>query len=148
MIKKSPFILIIVLLVLVDQFLKCLIIKYLANIVSPNYGVLFGWINNPMVILLVLILGFCALVWMVKKLDLSKPLLLFALVLIFSGAISNVFDRILRGYVIDYIYLGLWPTFNLADIYIFSGVVLLIYEIFINNVHKKIDSTKGRFFCF
>ena len=48
------------------------------------------------------------------------------LVLIFSGAISNIIDRIRLGCVVDYIDLKFWPVFNLADVYISLGIVLLI----------------------
>lgn len=49
-----------------------------------------------------------------------------ALVLVFSGAASNVVDRITRGCVVDFIDLKIWPVFNLADIYIAIGILLLI----------------------
>lgn len=48
------------------------------------------------------------------------------LVLIFSGAISNMADRIRFGCVIDYIDLKIFPVFNLADIYITLGIILFI----------------------
>ena len=48
----------------------------------------------------------------------------FALVL--AGAIGNLADRIARGYVVDFIYLHRWPVFNVADICIAAGAVLLL----------------------
>lgn len=57
----------------------------------------------------------------------------FALILILSGAASNMFDRIIHGYVIDFIDLKFWPVFNLADIYITMGVVLLFFGLIKNN---------------
>ena len=56
-----------------------------------------------------------------------------ALVLILAGAIGNLIDRIRVGYVIDFIelYYGAWrfPTFNVADIAIFLGAVMLVLEL-------------------
>ncbi|RMB79025.1 signal peptidase II [Rhodococcus sp. SBT000017] len=49
-----------------------------------------------------------------------------ALALILAGALSNVLDRLVDGAVTDYFHTGWWPTFNLADVYITSGVVVLI----------------------
>jgi len=53
--------------------------------------------------------------------------------LLLGGAIGNLIDRILRGYVVDFLdfhYSGWhWPTFNIADIAIFMGVVLIIAEV-------------------
>jgi lipoprotein signal peptidase len=45
---------------------------------------------------------------------------------IISGAISNIIDRIYFGCVIDFIDLRFWPVFNLADIYITIGAIILI----------------------
>jgi signal peptidase II len=48
----------------------------------------------------------------------------FALVL--AGALGNLGDRVLRGYVVDFIRVPHWPVFNLADIWITIGVGLLL----------------------
>ena len=45
--------------------------------------------------------------------------------LILAGAVGNVVDRLARGYVVDFIQLPHWPTFNVADVAIVVGVVLL-----------------------
>ena len=54
----------------------------------------------------------------------------FAFMLIIAGALGNIFDRIRYGAVIDFLdfYIGSyhWPAFNLADIFICSGVGLII----------------------
>ena len=44
--------------------------------------------------------------------------------LIAGGAIGNVADRAIGGTVVDFIDLGWWPSFNLADVYLTVGVVL------------------------
>ena len=51
------------------------------------------------------------------------------LVLILSGAVSNIIDRIMHGCVVDFIDLKFWPVFNLADIYITIGIAMLILNI-------------------
>lgn len=48
--------------------------------------------------------------------------------LIFSGALGNVVDRAFRGVVIDFIHLSHWPVFNVADIAVVAGVVLLFFS--------------------
>ena len=57
-----------------------------------------------------------------------------ALVLILSGAIGNLIDRIRVGHVVDFIefYYGVWrfPAFNVADMAIFVGALMLILELF------------------
>jgi signal peptidase II len=47
----------------------------------------------------------------------------FALVL--AGALGNVVDRAMRGYVVDFIHLTRWPVFNVADIAVVAGALLL-----------------------
>ncbi|NJM05388.1 signal peptidase II [Candidatus Gracilibacteria bacterium] len=45
--------------------------------------------------------------------------------LIVGGAIGNIIDRLLHGYVIDFVRVGWWPVFNIADSAITIGVVML-----------------------
>ena len=65
----------------------------------------------------------------------------WGLIFIITGAISNIFDRLMNGYVIDFIYLHYkdfyWPAFNFADIYITFGVLMILYQFF-NEFKKKI----------
>ena len=59
-----------------------------------------------------------------------RPLALIGSTLVLSGAIGNLVDRALRGFVTDFIqwYYGsfFWPVFNLADVYVVVGVFLLL----------------------
>ena len=51
---------------------------------------------------------------------------------IFAGGLSNLIDRVWRGGVLDFLSLNIgdwyWPTFNIADIFIFLGVALLVIK--------------------
>jgi len=62
-----------------------------------------------------------------------------AFAFILSGAFSNLVDRLTRGCVIDFIDFKIWPVFNLADIYITIGVLLLFINILINNKSKILN---------
>ncbi|MEE9451839.1 MAG: signal peptidase II [Gammaproteobacteria bacterium] len=57
-----------------------------------------------------------------------------ALALILGGAIGNIIDRIIHGYVIDFLQLHIqdyyWPVFNVADSVITIGAVMLVLEFF------------------
>lgn len=48
------------------------------------------------------------------------------IILILSGAFSNIIDRLTFGCVTDFIDLKFWPVFNLADIFIVLGAVFLL----------------------
>lgn len=47
----------------------------------------------------------------------------FALVV--AGALGNLLDRAVRGYVVDFIHVTRWPVFNVADIAVVAGMILL-----------------------
>lgn len=50
-----------------------------------------------------------------------------ALILISVGALSNLYDRIMYGYVIDYLDLRYFTIFNLADMMITAGIIWLLW---------------------
>jgi signal peptidase II len=50
-----------------------------------------------------------------------------ALGLLLGGAVGNLIDRIRLGEVVDFIDVGAWPVFNLADSAVVVGVILIIY---------------------
>jgi signal peptidase II len=52
-----------------------------------------------------------------------------AYVLMLGGALGNLLDRVLRGYVVDFIHLPGWPVFNLADVFICIGIVLFLLSL-------------------
>ena len=61
---------------------------------------------------------------------------LFLLGIIFGGAIGNGFDRLFKGYVVDFIYLYPIPVFNIADIGITLGLLIFSFLV-ITNTDKK-----------
>jgi signal peptidase II len=78
------------------------------------------------------------IVWMLKKYPTQK-LFCFAVTMIMGGALGNVIDRALHGYVVDFLQFrfallepifrgGYFPTFNLADSAITLGAILLIAD--------------------
>jgi signal peptidase II len=59
-----------------------------------------------------------------------------ALVLITAGAIGNYLDRVVRGYVVDFVHVHYWPVFNwpvfnVADVYVTVGYILLASGYFV-----------------
>lgn len=55
----------------------------------------------------------------------------WALILVTAGAIGNYIDRVVRGYVVDFVHVHHWPVFNVADVYITVGYVLLAWVFFV-----------------
>ena len=104
---------------------------------SENRGVAFGVFNDSPSewrTTLLVVLSLAAVVgigFMLRKARDMDPASLWALSLILGGAAGNVFDRILRGRVTDFLELYVgdrhWPTFNVADsaIVIASGLLVI-----------------------
>ncbi|MCB9099989.1 MAG: signal peptidase II [Anaerolineales bacterium] len=55
-----------------------------------------------------------------------------------GGAMGNLLDRLIRGYVVDFVDIGFWPIFNIADISIVLGVTILAYHLW--NTDEHLDS--------
>jgi len=54
----------------------------------------------------------------------ERPLARLGLVVLLAGALGNLRDRVARGAVVDFIAIGWWPVFNLADVAIVAGTAL------------------------
>lgn len=70
------------------------------------------------------------LVWLLLRAPRHAGLPLLALVLVTAGAVGNYLDRIVRGYVVDFVHLKHWPVFNVADVYITAGYALFAWALF------------------
>lgn len=103
-----------------------------------NTGVAFGMANGGRYSNLIfgtialLTCGGILLLW--KKGHFHSGISRIAAALLIGGALGNVTDRILRGYVVDWITVDLqfmvWPSFNLADAYICIAATFLILSSF------------------
>lgn len=71
----------------------------------------------------------------------DEKLLAIALPLIIGGALGNLYDRLVHGYVVDFLsfHVAGWyyPAFNVADIAITLGAVALIWESFMGERRRK-----------
>lgn len=122
-----------------DHFTTHEIIPGLLNLIHvTNTGVAFGFFQTDgdllgAVLLTLAGIGALAFVsvyyWRTPS---SNVLLLTSLSLVLGGAIGNLADRMMQGFVTDFIdvYVGThhWPTFNVADSAISVGIVLMAFE--------------------
>lgn len=96
-----------------------------------NRGMAFGMLQGRRILFILLCIIFCAvLIWLFLKLPKTTyfaPLIITGGI-IAGGAVGNFIDRAVRGYVVDFIYFSLidFPVFNVADIYVVCGAVLLV----------------------
>ena len=96
-----------------------------------NRGAAFGILQGQKVIFLIItivILAIVAFVYLKSPMKRRFTFLRFILVLIAAGAVGNMIDRIMQGYVVDFFYLIIinFPIFNVADIYVTVAAALLI----------------------
>jgi signal peptidase II len=92
-----------------------------------NSGIAFGLFSGST--WLVIPLTGLAIVWMLVFFARSggrHPVLPVGLGLVIGGSVSNLVDRVRLGHVTDFLDLRYWPAFNLADIFIVVGVVVLL----------------------
>ena len=135
-------------LIVLDQLTKLAAVKILkdrpARSVIPgvfeleyleNHGAAFGMMQNKhwifvLFALFIVVLGVLAF----RRIPASGRFLPLQIVciLIVSGAIGNMIDRILHGYVIDFLYFSLinFPIFNVADIYVTVSCFMLLILLF------------------
>ena len=100
-----------------------------------NFGVSFGLFSGVISPWILVILGLLIVTFIFYLMkSASNNFEEWSLLIIISGAISNIIDRIFNGYVIDFIYFHykdfFWPAFNFADIYITIGIIMIIINIF------------------
>ena len=92
-----------------------------------NTGAAFGLFpSGGLAFTLVAIVVSLAIVYYFPRVPGGQPLLRFALALQLGGAIGNLIDRLLLGTVTDFVSVGTFPVFNVADSCISIGVALLV----------------------
>lgn len=157
---RLPYFLLVILTLCLDRWTKFLIqsrftlnesISVVDGIFNVTYvrntGVAFGIfssISSPAKsVLLSIFTAIAAIVVVVYSLKspVRNRLLQVALGFILGGALGNLYDRISYGYVIDFIEIYFrdyhWPSFNIADSAISTGVVLLAFEIIRNETQSR-----------
>lgn len=153
--KNILIILSIFLLVIFDQISKIFIssyvlkyndIKIIPNFLNltyiKNYGAAFGILEGKRVFFIIITI--LVLFYLIYELFKNKDkYCLISLVLIISGIIGNFIDRVVLGYVRDFISFKIFdPVFNLADSFIVIGVIIFIIFSIIgdkNGSKKRMD---------
>ena len=132
--------------VVADQVTKHLVATQLrldesVKVVGPlaihrvqNSGIAFGMFSQATVI--VAMATAVAVGWMVvffARSGARHPVLPAALGLLIGGSVSNLIDRVRLGHVTDFLDLGWWPAFNLADTFICVGVAILLVALLLSD---------------
>lgn len=136
----------------IDQASKYLIINYLhkditiiKNILyftyTKNNGAAFSiLIGKRLFLIIITLLIIITIIYYIKKNNVKDKINIIAFSLVLGGSIGNLIDRIIRGYVVDFISIKVFkynfPIFNIADSFICIGVFLLVF-ISLRKEYKK-----------
>lgn len=141
------YILIIIVGLILDRLTKILATKNFINnpIKGPlfnltyleNRGAAFGMLQDKRLFFLIITVAivFYLLFYFYKSYKTNPKILNVALAMIISGALGNFYDRLVNGYVVDFIEFSFvnFPVFNIADIFVTLGCALMIiYIVFIH----------------
>lgn len=144
------------LVIIADQITKALVTTYMSigdtafsvlNLFDITYvqnrGAAFSILSGKMWFLSVVSVLFCViLVIYCIKAKPTQPIFCLSLTMLFGGAFANAIDRIFRGFVVDFINASFitFPVFNIADMAITIGAILLIvYYIFLDKEEQNAD---------
>ncbi len=107
---------------------------------SFNTGAAFGlFVDHTFLLIIASFIGVGVLLYIYRLHPAHGLLLRISLGLQLGGAIGNLTDRIRFGQVTDFVKLGPWPIFNVADACIVVGIIILIALFFLNG-DKEPDS--------
>lgn len=95
---------------------------------AHNSGIAFGLASGGGARLVLLTLAALAVMGVLFSRDPIRPGMWVAVGLLAGGALGNLADRVRTDAVTDYIALASWPPFNLADVAITAGVLLLAFS--------------------
>ncbi len=109
---------------------------------KTNTGMAFGWLeNNRWVFMVLSTVGILAMLAYLIYLKGNGKLFCFSLSLVIGGGIGNMFDRVLLGYVVDFIDVrcfDFWKwIFNVADSAVCVGAALLILSVLLDYKKEK-----------
>lgn len=137
--KKVWLIILGICIILLDQITKAILIGKNTTVIpnvlnftyTENTGVAFGIGSSNLILIIIVnivVLGIIIKFIKERKEQVNFSILI-SLILILSGGIGNLIDRIARGYVIDFIDINVFnfPNFNIADISISIGIISLIF---------------------
>ena len=103
-----------------------------------NTGAAFGMMqggNWVLIFVMLSIIGYVVFSW--KELCAQGAWAKWGSVLILAGAFGNLYDRIVLGYVVDFLDFLVWPVFNVADSAITVGAGCFIISLFFNWKQKR-----------
>ena len=104
---------------------------------TKNYGAGFGILQGQTSILIFIAVFVVGLILFYYDRIPEKPFIVVSVALILGGVVGNLIDRIVLGYVTDFVRFWIWPSFNIADVAASLGVLGLIVYLLKKEGKKK-----------
>ena len=118
---------------------KKIVNEYVAIEITDNTGMAFGFNSgNTKNIFLSLIVIFIIISFIRNQRELIGTKELMAISLALGGGISNIIDRVFRGGVLDFIKVLFIPNFNIADLCICTGWILIVIFLIIYTKKEEV----------
>lgn len=109
-----------------------------------NTGAAFGMFpSGSLIFTLIAVVVAIAILYYYPRVPRKQVALRFALALQLGGAVGNLLDRLTQGTVTDFISVGNFPVFNLADASISLGVAVLVVTMMIDERRSKSEAMDG-----
>ena len=135
------------LMVINNSSSSIVIIKGLLNFTYvENTGGAYGFGANYTIVITILnifVIG-SILSFVILKQNKLEGKVIVGSIFIIAGGIGNLIDRIFRGYVVDYIDINplfKYPIFNLADIFIVLGSIILVIGVILSEKKEKLNES-------
>lgn len=113
-------------------------LPYVRIVHIPNTGVAFGMFQGfGDIFSIVAIIVALIIIFYFPRVPISDWSLRLAMSLQLSGALGNLIDRLTIGHVTDFVSVGNFPVWNIADASITIGVVVLILGVWITEIEEK-----------
>lgn len=148
---KFPYLIVIFLVIFLDAWTKNLVVQHLPlyssiqistffNLVHwHNYGAAFSFLDMPgglqrwLFAFISFSVSVVLIVWLIR-LPKCDVLLSLGLSFVLGGALGNLWGRLFKGYVVDFLDFHWgnyhWPAFNIADSAVCVGAIILVYIFF------------------
>ncbi|WP_276877668.1 signal peptidase II [Anaerococcus hydrogenalis] len=133
----------------ISHFIENPVYGKLINLIYvENKGAAFGILQNKRIffIILTLVVVIYLLYYFIRNMKSNPNLLNLSLSLIVSGALGNFYDRLIHGFVVDFIEFSFFsfPVFNVADILVTVGSVLLMVFIIFGKMDGEDNVSSNR----
>lgn len=153
--KKNMCFVIVFVILLLDQLTKYLIVAnigsncevemikdlfYLANV--HNRGAAWGIMQGGRSFFIFITVIVVCVMWCLMR-SIGKTYVSIAIALVLGGTLGNFLDRVFREYVVDFLDFYIvgyhFPTFNVADVCITVGVIVLMYFVLVDKDFRKMS---------